>query len=157
VKSGEVQYKVTQTLKINPINAIDGAYFAIDQVIPRSSKIKARHEQPTTIHPSFGQTIHRGPQYQRVAKNPNQLSKSREKSSRNRTPTSHNAGDAQRRTKAKLSPSHLHKGSKAKGRDLRDRVFQAPPKGAALGTPSYRIGEWSLVMVPLRRWRGRFS
>jgi hypothetical protein len=35
--SGEVQSKATHTLKMNSINAIDRAYFAIDQLIPNTT------------------------------------------------------------------------------------------------------------------------
>jgi hypothetical protein len=155
VYSGEAQPTRSDALKANPVIAIDGPYFAIDQVIPRSSAIKARHEQPTTII----RTKHRprGPQYQRwqktLSKPPGHV-KAAEIARQPLTSSTGKKGDAQRRTKAKLSPSHLHKGSKAKERKLRDPVFQTPPKGATLGAPSYRIGRWSLVMVPLRRWRG---
>jgi hypothetical protein len=59
--------------------------------------------------------------------------------------------------KPNLAQAISTKAQDAKERPCGAPVFQAPPKGAALGSPGYRIGEWRLVMVPLRRWRGGFE
>jgi hypothetical protein len=90
--------------------------------------------------PSFGQNIDRGPQYQRVAKNPNQLVLSREK-----LPKSHadlaqaisTKTQRQRNDLARPSVSDSSKRSRARVTKLSDRGVES-------------------CKVPLRRWRGGF-
>jgi hypothetical protein len=105
--------------------------------------------------PSFGQNIDRGPQYQRVAKNPNQLVLSREKLPKSHANLSRPREMCSAERKPNLAQAISTKTQRQRNDLARPSVSDSSKRSRARVTKLSDRGVES-CKVPLRRWRGGF-